>query len=388
MSNEALTWAFEQTIKPSGRHFVLVALANYADSQGWCYPSQETLAKRTSQDERTVRDHLKALEEEGLIAREPRRRKDGKRTSDGFTLVGFIAVEGAVEEAEATPAGGRAVNRKISPVEPADRRKKSTPSPEKSPGDQPERFSGNPSVVYPSETQTEGRVAPPAADSGGAPSPEDAPAEENPTAWARRVWRDGQGWLHDCLSGDAERLGARQTRARVLWNQARQGLVEALGEERVDEIEQRVEPWEAFEREGQRSVLRLRTALAVTAFAEPGPGSWQALLEAATGHDLMPRPAERCVTPEAILEAAGLCGEVFVVRWQRPFGRAGREGALSEGTVVLAARDEATARLVEACAGEAIAGLFGCAVRFEAQAFVSEAAERYSAGGGERREEA
>jgi len=84
----ATTWAYEQTVKPVGRKFVLVCLANYADEKGYCFPSQQTLASMTDQGVSTVREHLKALESDGLIVREHRysQKDGGGRTSDGFHL--------------------------------------------------------------------------------------------------------------------------------------------------------------------------------------------------------------------------------------------------------------------------------------------------------------
>jgi hypothetical protein len=87
MSHWASTWAYEQDVQPCGRKFVLVALADFADEDGFCYPSQETLAKMTGQDVRTVRRHLKSLENDKLIRRSPRWKKTGGRTSDGYGLL-------------------------------------------------------------------------------------------------------------------------------------------------------------------------------------------------------------------------------------------------------------------------------------------------------------
>lgn len=86
MSISALNWAFEQGVTPAGRKFVLVALANYASEDGYCYPSQATLCAMTGQGERAVRDHLAALEALGLIARERRDGEGGHRATDGYTL--------------------------------------------------------------------------------------------------------------------------------------------------------------------------------------------------------------------------------------------------------------------------------------------------------------
>lgn len=77
MSNEALTAVAKADIRPSGRKFVAMALADYADEAWSCFPSVEQLATYTSQGEKTVRDHLDALEESGVVSRERQRREDG-----------------------------------------------------------------------------------------------------------------------------------------------------------------------------------------------------------------------------------------------------------------------------------------------------------------------
>ena len=77
MSNEALTAVAKADIRPSGRKFVMMALADYADEEWSCFPSVDQLAAYTSQGNKTVRDHLDALEELGILTRERQRRKDG-----------------------------------------------------------------------------------------------------------------------------------------------------------------------------------------------------------------------------------------------------------------------------------------------------------------------
>ena len=68
MSVKAISWAIERDLRP-GPKLVLIVLANFADAEGFCYPSQATLARITSQTERSVRTHLAALEHAGLIVR-------------------------------------------------------------------------------------------------------------------------------------------------------------------------------------------------------------------------------------------------------------------------------------------------------------------------------
>ena len=88
MSAWATTWAYEQDVSPCGKKAVLVALAHFADAEGYCFPSQETLALMTSQGISTVREHLKSLESENVLNRKPRysKKHGGGRTSDGFYL--------------------------------------------------------------------------------------------------------------------------------------------------------------------------------------------------------------------------------------------------------------------------------------------------------------
>jgi hypothetical protein len=87
MSVWAQSWAFEQHVGVPGAKFVLISLAAFADEEGVCYPSQQTLADMTEQGQRTVRRHLETLEALGFIARTTRRRYNGKWNSDSFKLL-------------------------------------------------------------------------------------------------------------------------------------------------------------------------------------------------------------------------------------------------------------------------------------------------------------
>lgn len=87
MSIEAIKWAFDFEAKNSSEKAVLLALANYAGGDGRCYPGQESIAKKASCTDRTVRAVLADLESRGVITRERRVRKDGSRTSDVIVLV-------------------------------------------------------------------------------------------------------------------------------------------------------------------------------------------------------------------------------------------------------------------------------------------------------------
>jgi DNA-binding transcriptional ArsR family regulator len=73
-------------IRPSGRKFVMMALADYADEAGECFPHVSTLASYTGQSEKTVRDHLNALEAAGWIKRKRSRREDGTLAGYRFAI--------------------------------------------------------------------------------------------------------------------------------------------------------------------------------------------------------------------------------------------------------------------------------------------------------------
>lgn len=82
-----MSWAWEQKCPNIGTKAVLVALANFANESGYCYPGQETLAAMVSGASRTVRSHLAALESAGLIRRQARHDSKGHRTSDAVWLL-------------------------------------------------------------------------------------------------------------------------------------------------------------------------------------------------------------------------------------------------------------------------------------------------------------
>lgn len=86
MSVQAITKALElRGIKPTEK-LVLLALANYADEQMRCWPSQDRLADDCCMTGRTIRTALSGLEKRGIIARSPRRRPDGYRAADLISL--------------------------------------------------------------------------------------------------------------------------------------------------------------------------------------------------------------------------------------------------------------------------------------------------------------
>lgn len=65
---------------------VLLAVANYADEEGICWPSQEQLAEDTELSRHSIMRAIDHLEGLGFLSRERRHRKDGSRTSDLIML--------------------------------------------------------------------------------------------------------------------------------------------------------------------------------------------------------------------------------------------------------------------------------------------------------------
>ena len=108
MSHAATRWVYDVTDVHPMAKFVLFVLADYADDEGRCWPSQAALAARTSMGERTVRRHLQSLEELGLIAREQRRdAAGGHRLTDVITLQLTTGQTGRLHENEQVATTGQ-----------------------------------------------------------------------------------------------------------------------------------------------------------------------------------------------------------------------------------------------------------------------------------------
>lgn len=98
MSLQALTWAYDQhpaKIDDKGNvvsdrnapaKSVLVALANFADSEGKAYPSQSVLSDMTHYKGDTLRRALHQLRDQGFIEIEERTRENGSKTSPRYWL--------------------------------------------------------------------------------------------------------------------------------------------------------------------------------------------------------------------------------------------------------------------------------------------------------------
>ena len=60
---------------PAGLQHTLAVFGTFADAGGLCWPSNETVAKRSNKDERTVRRHVDELVGMGIIERTYRKGK-------------------------------------------------------------------------------------------------------------------------------------------------------------------------------------------------------------------------------------------------------------------------------------------------------------------------
>lgn len=103
MSSEALTWAKKISGVGIAAKSVLLALADYADHEGACFPSMRTLSRVTDMSERHVRRIIARLEDQGLVVRDVRCRKDQGQTSNQYRLQLEDADQVAPENGTATP---------------------------------------------------------------------------------------------------------------------------------------------------------------------------------------------------------------------------------------------------------------------------------------------
>jgi hypothetical protein len=88
MNSKAAAWAWEQDLKP-GPKFVLIALCEFVDGNGECYPGQVRLSSMIGAPVRSVQRYLDTLVEAGIIEKRVRVRGNGSRTSNAYKLVGY-----------------------------------------------------------------------------------------------------------------------------------------------------------------------------------------------------------------------------------------------------------------------------------------------------------
>jgi hypothetical protein len=94
VSIRIMNLVFEMDLEPKPK-IVMLTLADHADVDGYCFPGQGTLARRSSIPERTLRRVLQGLEEQGLIERERRTNEAGQRKTDGYRILPAILAGGS-----------------------------------------------------------------------------------------------------------------------------------------------------------------------------------------------------------------------------------------------------------------------------------------------------
>lgn len=97
----------------------LGALGMYADKDGWCFPSQSSLADDVGKSRKTVNEHIKALVELGYVESRPQFKKDGGQTSNKYRLLFDVEVDEdvtpPVSNPEVTPLSSLDVTGSVTP---------------------------------------------------------------------------------------------------------------------------------------------------------------------------------------------------------------------------------------------------------------------------------
>ncbi len=120
MSIKTLDWAFDLKIDNPGAKLVLIALANYDNSEGGSFPSIAKIEEVTSIKPRTIATHLKYLEEVGIIRRHERFKANGGRASSLYEFCNGVAHPPAESAGGPTAESGTPLlNRQYPPAESA-----------------------------------------------------------------------------------------------------------------------------------------------------------------------------------------------------------------------------------------------------------------------------
>lgn len=97
MSIKFINWAFQiEGLNPTQK-VLLIALADNANDDGYCYPSIATLCLKTGlTSKNSIRNNLKILTEKGYLTITERLRPNGSKTSNSYILGGGAKFEGGV----------------------------------------------------------------------------------------------------------------------------------------------------------------------------------------------------------------------------------------------------------------------------------------------------
>ena len=87
MSTPYTDWAlFDANVANGSRRWVLWAMAEHADPDGYCFPSLAKLCAMTRLSESAVKQHKRALRDAGALREETRLDRNGRQTSNGIWL--------------------------------------------------------------------------------------------------------------------------------------------------------------------------------------------------------------------------------------------------------------------------------------------------------------
>lgn len=111
MSVQAIGWALSVKAGSTAAKCVLIALANYADANGICWPSQALIAKQTEQSIDTVQRRLKDLETQNLVSKIERKEQRGKQGGLYFYQLSMPKAE-QIQSVETTPQPAARLPRK------------------------------------------------------------------------------------------------------------------------------------------------------------------------------------------------------------------------------------------------------------------------------------
>ena len=98
MSIQAVSWAIQQRTGGPTEKAVLMALANYADANGECYPSYGKIADDCEVSRRTVIRVMDRLCEMGLVEKTANTRQSGGDTANVYRLTGCQIVTGECQD--------------------------------------------------------------------------------------------------------------------------------------------------------------------------------------------------------------------------------------------------------------------------------------------------
>ena len=87
MSIRIMSQVWNMEIDDSTAKLTLMALADFSDDEGYCYPSYEVLAKKISKSKRTAIRAVEKLTELGFLQKEKRELKDGTSSANLYKIL-------------------------------------------------------------------------------------------------------------------------------------------------------------------------------------------------------------------------------------------------------------------------------------------------------------